>query len=171
MLRQEIRSGARVRGGVPSLTPNQRLAKLDNIAQRISGLSEETLVISAEGLCFLRTATEQSLLKRFIERTGREVKTVVVFRKEKDWRESWESQLAKESSGVLNIALSENDDVSILGDWYFDKDSIINFWNPFNLIQIEFEAHINILEPLYREIGHPLDNIQATVFKNRRTPI
>ena len=171
LLRPEIRSGARVRRTVPVLSPEQRLRQLDRLAERLSGLDEETLLISAEGLCFLREASEQALLRRFVERVGREVQTLVVFRKEGDWRASWENQLMKQSNEIYQIAKTEAEDVSLLGDWYFDKTAIKEFWAPFNLHQIEFEAHTNIVKPLYDAIGQSDGGLQTEVFKNRRRTI
>lgn len=84
ILRPEIRSGARVRGRVPILSDEQRQRQLDNLAQRLSNFEEEILLLSAEALCFLRSADEQALLRRFLKGVGREVRTLVVFRNEVD---------------------------------------------------------------------------------------
>ena len=166
VLRPEVLSGARFRGEVPVLSDQQRRRQLDRLAQRLADFEDETLLLSAEGLCFLRNADEQALLRRFLKGVGREVRTMVVFRNEADWRTRWENQLIKEGGGFYEIVRAEPDDVSILGDWYFDKREIQEFWSPFGLCQINYEAHPNIVEALYSEIGLPPGQLQTDIFKN-----
>lgn len=138
------------------------------MARRLSDFDEETVLISSEALCFLRTASEQETLCKFLESTGRQIQTLAVFRDEIAWRASWESQLTKASHDAHKIARAEDEDVSILGDWYFDKNAIKAFWAPFNLNQFEYEAHANIVDVLYKEIGLSLEELQTGIFKNRR---
>lgn len=76
--------------------------------------------------------------------------------------------MSKDLSGLIEIARAENEDVSILGEWYYNKSEIQKFWAPFNLHQLKYEAHPNIVDALFSEIGVPLGKLQTDVFKNTR---
>ena len=168
LLRPEVRSGARIRGWVPELTRDQCVRELENQANEISKFDEETLIITSEVLCFLRTPYEQELLQKFVKDVGRETHSLVVFRNEKEWRASWENQLTKDINVAREIAREKDRDASILGDWYYDKAKIREFWAPFNLREIEYEAQRNIVQTLYSEMGVSLESEKTDVFINLR---
>ena len=108
------------------------------------------------------------VLRRFLDRVGREVQTLVVFRNTQDWRESWLHQLEKDPSGVARIAREQPDEVSLLGDWYFDKAAIRSFWSPFNLCELGYEGHDNIVAAMIEKLGLPGDDLVSDFFSNKR---
>jgi hypothetical protein len=169
LLRQEILTPGRYSRRVAIISSEERHSKLEAFAKRLAYFEEETLLISTESLCFLRTTNEQDLLKRFIDITGRELSTIVVFRNEKDWRESWNAELSKYQTNTFEKIHIESPETSILGHWYFDKDAIRKFWEPFNLRQINYEEHSNIVESLYSTMNINSENIKTCLFKNIRS--
>lgn len=168
LLRPEIKSGARVNGSVPNLSPRERLRRLDRLSERLSAFGEDTLIISAEGLCFLRTSDERNLLLKFLNRINREVQTLVVFRDTKTWEESWRNQLMKNHGTVFDVASAEHEEVSILGKWYFDKEKIREFWSPFNLTEIEFDKSSNIVDSIYKELNLSVKDFETNIILNKR---
>ncbi len=145
-----------------------RVKKLEALAQRLEGYSEQTLIISSEALCFLRTTREYELLFRFIERIGRDVQTLLVFRNNQDWRESWRNQLTKKHSSIFEAVSAEEKNVSILGEWYFNKAAIRDFWKPFNLLEFDYDEHQNIVDALYNGMGISTDTLETNIFVNRQ---
>lgn len=168
LLRPEVLTGARYRQTVPTLSREERHRELETLAKSIAVFKEETLLISCEGLCFLRTAEEKNLLQQFLKLVGRELQTLIVFRNNTEWRDSWENQLKKDKNGLFEKVSAESPDVSIVGQWYFDKAAIQTFWEPFNLTRIDYDGHVNIVQALYDEMGTSTVKLETDVFTNLR---
>lgn len=153
LLRDEVRSIARLKGRQETLPAAQRRRRLDRLADRVAGLEAETVIMSAEGLCFLRDPLEQAALRRFVERTGRRVTTLVVFRQEADWRASWSDQIAKALRDGPATLADQYGPGGVLDDWYYDKDAIRAFWAPFALHEIDYAAQDNVIIALFAACG------------------
>ncbi len=152
----------------PDWKPAQRLRRLRRLAERLAGMEEDTLILSAEGLCFLRTEEERKRLSGFLGQIGRRVETFVVFRNSADWRESWLAQLT-DREGTIDMARAEPEDRSILSDWYFDKEAIRQFWSPFNLTELRYEDHPNIVPALLERMGVERKGLDLDLRKNVRS--
>jgi hypothetical protein len=169
LLRPDVLTGARYRRSVPVLSNAERHRDLETFAQELLDCKEETLLISSEGLCFLRTAEEQNLLYELARLVGRDLRTFIVFRNDTEWRNSWNNQLQKNKSGLFEKVSAENPDISIVGEWYFDKSAIQKFWEPFNLTKIDYDMHPNIVQTLYHEMGVSIENFETEFFTNLRS--
>jgi hypothetical protein len=168
LLRPEVLTGARFRRTVPMMSDEERLQELERFSQEVANFKEETILISCEVLCLLRTEEEQFLLQKFLTNVGREVSTLIAFRNDIEWRESWINQLKKDKNGLFEKVSSENIDVSIVGPWYFEKSAIRAFWSAFNLTEIDFNSHSNIVKALYDEMRIGSQTIETDFFKNLR---
>ena len=167
VLRPEIKSGPRRSGRVPVWSSQRRIKELKILARRIANVKEETVVISSEAMCYFRDPSEKKMLEEFIANCGRQVKTLVVFREESEWRRSWGNELRSGPSGPVAIASREPTGNSVAADWYYDKEAIRNFWSSFNLHEIDFAKTSNVVETLYQEIGFPLENLETGIFRNK----
>jgi len=175
ILRDEVRSGARVRGSVPNDGPRRKADRLDRIARRVATAAEPSVVISTEALCFLRTDEEQQVLRDFLAKVDREVRVLITFRAAADWRRSWLGQLQKMKPALGGVSVfdeiqSDPEDVRICGDWYFDQDAIRAFWSPFDLTELTYEAEPNMVTALYREMGidHQGLELDTDIYANQR---
>lgn len=168
LLRPGIKSVTRIRGGVPDWTEEQRRQRLDALADKLKAFPEDTLLISSEALCFLRTAEEYEALSRFLETVGRHVQVLVAFREDQAWRDSWTNHVTAKSRRVARIVRAESEDVSILGEWYFDKSAIRDFWKAFDTTEIDYDRQPNVIEALYEALGVPMDALETDIFVNKR---
>lgn len=137
VLRNDLRTKARQlhKGGRRDASAWARaLARLNIMRQfRTSGC--DTAIMSSEMFCYARTEDERKCFQTLF--AGFDVRPVVVFRKDADWRASWRNQL---THGVWakNPRL---DPTQLLEDWYFDKDAIREFWSDFGpLTEIDYDA-------------------------------
>ena len=151
-MRPDLLTGARFRQNVPNLTPPQRRNRLKVMAKRLNTLDDPALLLSTEALCFLRTPTEQNLMREFLAGIDRDVTTLVTFRSTGDWRASWLSQLAK-SPDLFDAVHARPPENRITADWYFDKNAIRQFWGPFGLREFSYEQADDMLDVLYGELG------------------
>lgn len=168
LIRPELRTGARYRGIYPEWTGPQRQRRLMRLAERLAGMEEDTLIVSAEGLCFLRTEAERKRLSEFLGQVGRRVESFVVFRNDAAWRESWLAQLS-DHEDLLDKVRAEPEDRTILGDWYFDKEAIRQFWSPFNLAELRYEDHPNIIPALLERMGIGQEGLDLDLRRNVRS--
>lgn len=170
-LRPELQTGARIRGEVPALTQKEKAQRRAALAARIARMDEETVLISAEVFCFLRTEDEQESLRAFVAATGRRVETLAVFRNDAEWRKSWADQLAKDAR--VSRALDEAADGpghDLRGEWIFDRGAIRGFWAPFGLREIDYDACPNIVAALYGALGIDPEGLAIDFRLNRRRP-
>lgn len=158
------------RGAVRPITPSDRATEIKKGAARIARAEDDTVLLSPEAFCFLRSASEKSILRDFIIRTDRTVEAIVVFRNLADWRSSWNNQLDKDPL-VRDRLAREPFQSSIRGDWYLDKDAIRAFWKPLGLSEISYEESSNIVEDLYRAVGVSVDGLKTDFFKNQRVDL
>lgn len=169
LLRSDILTGSRYRRWVPITSNEERHRELESFANELVDFKEEILLISSEALCFLRTADEQNLLQEFARLVDRKLFAFIVFRNDTEWRNSWINQLKKNKDGLFEKVSAESPDVSIVGEWYFDKSTIQKFWEPFNITKIDYGANPNIVQTLYREMGVSTENFETNFFTNLRS--
>ncbi|RME17662.1 MAG: hypothetical protein D6801_02920, partial [Alphaproteobacteria bacterium] len=128
ILRPELAGNRRASLGLD--TAPEAVAELRaRLLRRLRAREEESIIVSAESLCFLRTPEEKGELQRFLADVGRAVKVVLVFRNEADWRASWTNQLTKNRPEGSRGRRGDRPDAQRLnGEWYYDKPAIIAFW-------------------------------------------
>lgn len=155
-LRPEVLSGARLRQHWISQLPLE--ARQNELSQRqtlLAGRTEEVMVLSAEVLCFLRTASEQADVRHFLAALERRVQIVLVTRDMAEWRASWASQLAKDpkvAQGMIGLAPAQRID----GPWYFDLEAIRQFWQPLGqVIELAYDDHSDICRSIFQAAPIP----------------
>jgi hypothetical protein len=82
-------------------------------------------ILSSETFCYMRTRNERRHLETFLARFDLDLVPIVYFRKDRDWRASWEDQIAKHPRLV---AMRQRHPERFAFDWYFDRESIVAFW-------------------------------------------
>lgn len=150
-------------------------AKRAEILAEMNGFSEPNLIMSSEAFTFLRTPEEAAKMREFLAATGRNVTTLLVLRNEADWRASWHNQIRKKPQAwELNRTLPE--DRRADGEWYFDRQAIIDFWSQFSEVRtIDYDAALaadkSILPALYREIGVETKKLDLDFNRNTRVEL
>jgi len=82
-------------------------------------------ILSSETLCYMRTRNERRHLEKFLLRFDLEVVPIVYLRNDRDWRASWEDQIGKQPKLA---AMRESHPERFAFDWYFDRETIVEFW-------------------------------------------
>jgi hypothetical protein len=104
-----------------------RFGEAETIRHLMTQLADsrfETLLMSSECFCYMRTRTERKHLERHL--AGFELRPFLYFRNDAGWRKSWDSQMAKEPYvTTFRRRFPEKFDFD---DWYFDRDAIVSFW-------------------------------------------
>lgn len=85
------------------------------------------LIISSESFCYMRTKSERKNFMRCLDGLELDAIPIIFFRNEKDWRRSRKIQLEK-NEAIRNFMETRKEEFSLLDDWYFDKEEIMNFW-------------------------------------------
>lgn len=97
-----------------------------HMAKFLSDKSATKFVLSAEAFCFARDEPELTKIKRLLCAPGIEVIPIVCFRDGEAWRRSWAAQIAKYEQQFRHAHGQGSEDIR--GDWYFQKDEILRFW-------------------------------------------
>jgi hypothetical protein len=161
-VRPELRTGARIRHGIIDLTEQQRANCRARFAKRLRSMPAPSVILSAEVFSFMRTGQEQKYLSEFIAQTERDVTTLVVFREETEWRASWVAQLKSNPEHYEEIQ-RQPEESRIDADWFYDKSAIRKSWILFNLKELSYEAHGNIINAIYREIGITTEGLNTDI--------
>ena len=85
------------------------------------------LIISSESFCYMRTSDEREHFLQCLDELYLEVIPIIIFRNDKDWRRSRKAQLLK-NEAIRNFMETRKTEFSLLDDWYFDKEAIMEFW-------------------------------------------
>ena len=141
-------------------------------ALRLARRPERDLILSSEGMCFLRTPQEARRIKRFLAATRRRPLFLLVTRNPDDWRASWSAQLDGNKRVRQGLAASDPA-LRIDAPWYFDLEAIRAFWGALGeLHEIDFDAAMaaegNIVPGLYRAAGIELAGLDVDVRLNTR---
>ena len=166
-IRPELLTGVRIGKAAPELTEDQCKTRRARLAERLRDLPDQTVLLSAEAFSFLRTPDEQQAMRDFLTETERDVLTIAVFREETAWRESWENQL-KFSPNTYQAVMRQPDEQRINADWFYDTSAIRAFWAPFNLTELSYEAHDNIVDTLYKTMGLSTADLKTDLRANTR---
>ena len=167
-IRPELRTPSRYNKVSPELSNRQRQTRRAKLAERLRKLTAPSVLLSAEAFCFLRTPEEQNSMRDFLSQTEREITTLMVLRNEADWRASWENQIQNKPA-MFRYFQNQPDEVCINADWYYDISAIRAFWAPFNLTEMSYEAHDNIVDALFHFIGISTAALNTDIRLNSRT--
>ena len=105
-----------------------------HLAKFLSDKSAIKFILSAEAFCFARNESELTKIKRLLCSRRIEVIPIVCFRDGEAWRDSWFAQIAKYEQQFRHSHGHGSDDIR--GDWYFDKDDILRFWNQVGEVRV-----------------------------------
>ena len=97
------------------------------IKKFVSSSSSPSFLLSSETFCYMRTDSEASRIREFFEPYDVQIKTILVIRNDKDWRERWQANLKGESY-FSQCEKVTNPLLRVDSDWYYDVESIQNFW-------------------------------------------
>lgn len=140
------------------------------MVERINTSESQKVVISAEGLCFLRKHDEQVALARFLARIDRRSSAYVVFRVDEAWRKSCVLQCQRNPE--VKAALADMPDHRrIDGEWYFDKPAICAFWSQLvPLVQIDYDQFEDICPELATRMGISMNGLVSVDRQNVTPP-
>lgn len=142
VLRPSLMTVARMTGHAkgPSLV---RFAKsVAHVAKFLSDGGATHFILSAEAFCFAREPKELRKIRKLFGASDVEVVPVVCFRNDKAWRESWRSEIDRWASRLRRPHGEGNG--NIRGDWYLDKDAILQFWQQIGDVRtIDFDAAVD----------------------------
>ncbi|RME16422.1 MAG: hypothetical protein D6801_05555 [Alphaproteobacteria bacterium] len=173
-LRPGIASIGRVASGLYPKPERLARARAEYL-EMLRGLRARNLIVSAEAFTFLRTPEEREELQRFLAALGREVKIVLVWREEAAWRASWENQLKKKPKvWKKNRALPDEQRAN--GEWYFDRQAILDFWTGLGEItEVDYDAALasegNVIPAIYRAMGIDPAGLKVEFVTNTRVPL
>ncbi|MGV3552319.1 hypothetical protein [Rhizobium sp.] len=149
----------------------------DWISDRLDSKRGTNHLLSTEALCYLRTEEEFQRVSKYFDELDYKVQPIIVFRNEKDWRESFDAQMAK--SNYKDCYAVEPDPMRrVDSDWYYDTKSIVDFWSRFAEPAIisyddEMEKRGTIIPSLIEAIGLDVATLETgpsldKYFRNRR---
>lgn len=134
VLRPDLMTPARMTGFCKTPGFWQRSKAVAVMRGMLSDKLAESVILSAEAFCFARQPEELKKVRRLLSFPGTEVIPVVAFRRDEAWRESWHNHIARwEPKFTLPHGEGAGD---IRGDWYFDKDAILGFWNQIGPVRV-----------------------------------
>ena len=173
ILRNEVQTVARMTGDMPSSSSFRAAQYRRHIRRALKNLPDNSsAILSAEALCFARTEGEGHRLAKVLSGLGYDIVPVLCFRNDSDWRASWESELRDWSDRMTRRGAGS--DESISGDWYYDRDAIVSFWNTFGPVRcVDFDAAVardgSILPGLLTALDVPAeDDMDSYVLRQRR---
>lgn len=131
-LRPELRTSPRLQGR----TAPRDLAGSDAELARLTGArgARPDMVISSEEFCMLRTGLEALALRGTLGALFARIRPVLVLRGEAEWRASREDQLRKNDLWEIQRDLPEAQSVN--GEWYYDREAIVDFWRAIGPITV-----------------------------------
>lgn len=160
-----------------NLNPNpENQAKLRaKFLADLKAITAQNLIVSAEGFTFLRTAEEKALVRDFLEGLGREVTIILVARGEEGWRASWENQLRKKPK-VWKRTQKLPDEQRADGEWYYDWQSILDFWSDLGDLRIvsydeAMASEGNAIPAVYRAMDLEPKGLKLGFESNRRVAL
>lgn len=156
--------------------PERFRARVDEctswITRKLSDKRDINHLLSTEALCYLRTEEEFQRISKYFADLNYDVQPIIVFRNEKDWRESFDAQMAK--SNYKDCYAVEPDPMRrVDSDWYYDTDAIIAFWRRFAEPKIisyddEMTKRGTIIPSVIEAIGMEAKSDLDRYFRNRR---
>ncbi|SFO81437.1 hypothetical protein SAMN04488056_11387 [Cohaesibacter marisflavi] len=167
-LRACLKTGARLRGQISELQEHEKATFEDSFAKAVNTHPEDTLIASAEVFCFMREETEKEKLSAFFAKLDRKVEILLVLRDLTSWKQSWENQLQKDPK-VAPLLNSFPEEERINADWYYDTESILNFWQDLGKVhKFQYEDHDDICEPLVNFLGFTMQELRDVERLNKR---
>jgi len=171
-LRPELATISRFRSNSLNPKPAAQARLLAGFLRQLRAITADRVIVSSEGLTFLRTPEEKAELRKFLDALGREVTIILVLRDEAGWRASWNNQLRKLPKVWQGTqALPEMQRAN--GEWYFDRQAIIDFWSDLGvLVCVDYNATLaaegNVIPAIYRAMEVDPDGLKLNFETNRR---
>lgn len=171
-IRPEIATGDRLRRGQGPVPGGRAAWARTAWALRLAWRSERDLILSSEGMCFLRTGREAARIRRFFAASRRRPLILLATRNPDDWRASWSAQLAGNARVRAGLAAADPG-LRIDAPWYYDLAAIRAFWGGLGeLREVDFDAAMaaegNIVPQLYRAAGIDPAGLDVEVRLNTR---
>ncbi len=173
ILRNGLQTVARMIGAMSASTSFRSFISRRRLRRMLRRLPENSsAILSSEALSFARTAEETSRLRKIFLGLDLRIISVVCFRNESDWRLSWENELHTWSDRMHQNFGDEMDDIR--GDWYFDKKSILAFWQQFGDVRcVDFDQSVaeagSVLPGLLTALDAPIaSNLDPYVLRQRQ---
>ncbi|RME16983.1 MAG: hypothetical protein D6801_04355 [Alphaproteobacteria bacterium] len=171
-IRPDLATPPRLRAPGREPKPEEAARRRRLFARRLAEDPAETLLLSAEGFCYLRSAEEAGWMRDFLAETGRAAQILLVLRGEAGWRQSWRNQLARDTRvrralGALPEARRPD------GEWYFDRAALTGFWaGQGALTVVDYDAALaadgSVLPALYRALGVDPAGLDLDFHQKRR---
>lgn len=171
ILRESLMTGQRIRMGFPRQSLWTRVKFIRQFRRYLRSQDNKNVVVSAEALCFARTALERILVRACIASTGFRIKTILVKRNLDDWKSSWLNQLQKDAPVRAYLESTEIPD-RIDKPWYFQFGAIVRFWQKFgNVIIICYDKEMQrcgSIIPAFLKTLNVTTNGNVEIFLNAR---
>ena len=171
-IRSELWTATRIIGEQPPSFGSEDV--IDYLTQQINGGTHERYLLSAEAFCYMRTRNERKYLSRRLDRLKCEVVPIVYLRDTAAWKASWESQLQK--MGRTHVfRIRHPDKFKLLDDWYFDKDSLVEFWRAISPLAIflDYDQEVaergSVIPSFLNAVGLPQSLNSDRYFLNTRS--
>ncbi|GGY11752.1 hypothetical protein GCM10007160_43380 [Litchfieldella qijiaojingensis] len=133
--------------------------------------SKQSVVLSAEALCFAREPSEMERVRKLLKGAPHQIVPVLCVREETGWRTSWFDYLDRwEKNSILDAGTGTD---NVREPWYFDVDAIRSFWSQLGpLVEIDYDAAVreesSVLPALLRAMNLPLVASLDSYALNRR---
>jgi len=162
IIRAELITIARKLGDAQSHTTEEAIKYFSKLARTVEQAKTKCLLISAEALCFARTSGEHHRLNALRHIANVDIIPIIATRSQDAWRASWRDQILKHPQTAELVTGDEN---CLTGEWYFDLDSIKDFWHRYSDVRVvDYDQAIrsegDIIPALLRtmEINLNIDN-------------
>lgn len=139
LVRPDLKSPSRLRNTCPVPDAAYTAEMIAALHARLSEVTVPDVVISSEKFCLMRTEDERARLETALRPLFSEIVPVLCLRRVEGWRESWNNQLEK--TGTTPLLAGVPDAQSTKGEWYYDTDSIVAFWQSVGPLKvIDYDA-------------------------------
>ena len=155
VIRDSLQTPVRLSDVCPILNPAQKIEGLARVNAYLRQLPQETVILSAEALSFVRQSDELELIEKLC--LGMDFRALMFLRNPNDWLESWKSQvaylmaqnLAEASSGTGVFDFSES-------TWLTDHDAMRGAWGnrcKFLSYEAALKTHGSVIPAFLIELG------------------
>jgi hypothetical protein len=169
-IRSELFTPSRINGGQPADFGSNEV--IDYFIGEITESDCESFIISAEAFCYLRTRAERKLLERNLRKLNCTVIPLVYFRSLPAWQKSWKAQLTKMPKTHEFMKLNSQK-FTLLDDWYFDRDTIADFWRSISphLVVVDYDRRVaedrSVIPSFLDIVGLPRLENNDRYFRNK----
>ena len=141
VLRPGLMTVARMTGDAKPSGFWQHAKAAAHVKKFLSERGASQFVLSAEAFCFARDDAERDKTKKMFSTPDVAIVPVVCFRNEAAWRESWFGEIERWRPKCRHGHGEGTGDIR--GDWYFDKDAIVRFWQQIGDVRtIDYDAAV-----------------------------